>query len=70
MSYCQILCSENSGSGGGDEDSVLEFATLKECHDSFVAVEASPAFLCRLSELEHHRQARAAGAVAFGAAMT
>ena len=30
-----------------------------------MAVEASPAFLCRLAELEHHRQTRSTRAAAF-----
>ena len=34
-----------------------------------MAVESSPALLGRLSEFEHHGQARSSGAVAFGAAM-
>ena len=47
-----------------DEDSSFE-----EIEDVLVTVEASPAFLCRAGQLEHHRQARSSSATSLGPAM-
>jgi hypothetical protein len=44
--------------GGGLLNSVNEFLSLKQGDDVLVAVEATPTFGGRFSQLEHHNQAR------------
>jgi len=63
-----MLCFEMS-SGGVLHDSVNEDFSLKEGNDVLMTVEPSPALLGRLSQFEHHGQARASCTAPFRAAM-
>ena len=62
-----MLCSESWGSGGVFQDSIGKSFALEKYGDLVFAIQSSPAFLGGLSQLEHHREAGFAGAVAFGA---
>ena len=65
-----MLCLRNPGSGGGLEDAVDEGLAFDQQREELVSVEAAPAFLGGLGQFEHHRQARPAGAIALGAAVS
>ena len=63
-----MLCSKNV-SGGVLHDSVNEEFSLEKGDDVLVAVEPSPTLLGRMSQLEHHGQARSSCAAPLGAAV-
>lgn len=52
------------GLSGDDLDSVSEFHSCDQLWQVVVAIEATPAFLCGLDQLEHHRERGLAGEAA------